>query len=1007
MTDSPQNPVRTRITWAVLGLFAVLALALSWPLVAHLGDRLPGTATWAFDESTFVWNIWHFKHTLLDLHTSPLHSELIWYPLGIDLILYTFNFFNALIALPLQVAISLPLASNLTLLLATTLSGLGAYLLSFFVLRVAFLERRNPQSAICNLQSAMRLAALLAGLIYAFASNRAIYAALGHYDMVTTQWLPFYALYLLKTLREPRLKNAVMAGLFFALAALAEMIFASFLALLTVVVLLASWRAGRNVSQAAGLRLWRRPRQSGGLRYTPILRADAHTARGSTASENVGPVGNRPYTPILRSGWPAVWGRLALAAAVALLIWSPVLIPIGREFLTGDYALTGWGESVKLSADVAGLVTPTELNPLDTGDWGLGTGSRWQTALRQVEEGKGQFGDINTVFLGYVTLALALLGAWRGRGKLRAWSWSALVFGVLCLGPLLQINGRYRFSLANLLPEGVTLPLPFALLHFIPFINANRAPNRNSVILMLALAVLAACGAAWVLGKISESANQRITNRAIRHSPFAIRLVYLSTCLLAAFIILEHLAVPMPTTDARVPEIYSRISQEPGDFAVMQLPLGWRNSFGVLGSEQTQLQYFQTIHGKPMIGGNISRAPAFRMDYFRRIPLFRALTDLEMYQAVTPETDAAVRSQAASLMALYDVRYFITTSPIPGRYPYQDTWKQTEDYALSVLPLQKPAFWEQDGYRAYRVIQPAVPFPFRLDLGTTGTEPYVGAGWDYRTDEQLYGATGIWATDTTAELYLPLAEPREVALRMAVAPLTYAGAFSQTVTIKVNGTTVLQNRPLAAGWQTIEAAVPAAATRRGPNRITLTFAWASSPRQVFPDPASRALIDGTGTVSPVNLDVHSFGEAFISAFAADGSETKASAGRRGYNVAVFDPHTGKLLESRGFDTAANAYETGALAAYLAGIPQGRIVVLATKGDATANLTPAAVAALAGLGSRVTATAELAGQAHALIGVQGAAPGAAAEAIGPKDVFLRVAGDFRTLAAAVDWVEVGP
>ena len=52
---------------------------------------------------------------------------------------------------------------------------------------------------------------------------------------------------------------------------------------------------------------------------------------------------------------------------------------------------------------------------------------------------------------------------------------------MLALGPLLQINGRYRFSLDNLLPEGVTFPLPFTLLHFIPFINANRAPNRNSV----------------------------------------------------------------------------------------------------------------------------------------------------------------------------------------------------------------------------------------------------------------------------------------------------------------------------------------------------------------------------------------------------------------------------------------------------------------------------------------------------------------------------------------------
>ena len=379
--------------------------------------------------------------------------------------------------------------------------------------------------------------------------------------MVTTQWLPFYALYLLKTLREPKLKNAVLAGLFFAMAALAEMIFASFLGLFTAVIVLAVWRP------------WR-------LRWS-------------------------------------AFGRLALAMAVAVLIWAPVLMPIAREFLTGDYALTGWGESVKLSADAVGLVTPTALNPIARAarlfrDAGAAQTDSWAAALRAVEEGKSRFSDINTVFLGYVTLALAVLGAWVGRKRLRPWIWSALVFGVLALGPLLQINGRYRFSLDNMLPEGVTFPLPFTLLHFIPFINGNRAPNRNSAILMLTLAVLAGYGAAWLLGRIAngkwqmangkdQTERSKQATRFTLHAPRSTRaLVYLSACLLAILILAEHLAVPLPTTDATIPQVYQQIAAEPGEFAIMQLPLGWRNSFGVLGSEQTNLQYFQTAHGKPM-----------------------------------------------------------------------------------------------------------------------------------------------------------------------------------------------------------------------------------------------------------------------------------------------------------------------------------------------------------------------------------------------------------------------
>ncbi len=950
--------------WAVLGLFVLLALALTWPLAAHLSTRVPGTATWAFDESTFAWNIWYFRHALLDLHTNPLHSNLIWFPLGIDLILYTYNFFNALIALPLQLAGNVPLASNVTLLLATVLSGLGAYLLARYALGNFGRERRlTRRDAV--------LAAVVAGVIYAFASNRAVYAALGHYDMFTTQWLPFYTLYLVKTLRETRAKNALLAGLFFALAALAEMIFASFLALFSVIILLAVWRS-------------------------------------------------------LRSRWAAL-GRLVVAAVVAGLLWMPVLLPIAREFAAGDYALEGWGESIKLSADLVGLVTPTALNPL------LGAEGDWQPALRAVEEGKGRFGDINTVFLGWVTMALALAGAWVGRRRVAAWAGSALVFGILALGPLLQVNGRFRFNLDGLLPEGVTFPLPFALLHFIPVINGNRAPNRNSVILMLALAVLAAYAVGWWLShrgswragvelasedanstrltSTAESASSKMDRARVSHgdSVFSV----LSVAIVVALILIEHLAVPLPTTDARVPAVYENIAASRDEFTILQLPLGWRNSFGVFGSEQTNLQYFQTGHGKAMLGGNISRAPDFKMDYFKRIPLFQALTALEMYEDVPPEVDAAARAQAGELMALYNVRYFITTPPIAGRYPYRDTWQRTEQYAFDVLPLEDEPLWEADGYRVYRVEQPAVPFPFRLDVGTPGTEPYLGEGWDLALAEQPYGATASWATGQTAYLYLPMPQDRCTSdfciaggaypLKVHIAPLTYEGAAPQSVSFYVNGKQMGLPYPLTPGWQTIEQWV--AGLHCGSNTVELRFDWAVSPRTAFPDASSRAVIGTTGRTSPVNLDVHAFSEAYIAATAADGTALDASAGRAGYNVAVLDERTGALLDKAGFDTTANTHEADRLAAYLQRIPAGRIVVLATKGTATSNLTPAAVAAMRGVGSNVTGAEQLAGQAHALVGVQGTAPGSAAETVAP-DAFLRVAGDYRTLAAAVDWVELG-
>ena len=82
-------------------------------------------------------------------------------------------------------------------------------------------------------------------------------------------------------------------------------------------------------------------------------------------------------------------------------------------------------------------------------------------------------------------------------------------FAVFTLGPLLQFKGRFLFPLDNLLREqglaqDVTMPMPFALLHYLPIIKANRVPNRFSVVLSLALAVLVGYGAHWILSRAAS-----------------------------------------------------------------------------------------------------------------------------------------------------------------------------------------------------------------------------------------------------------------------------------------------------------------------------------------------------------------------------------------------------------------------------------------------------------------------------------------------------------------------
>ena len=122
----------------------------------------------------------------------------------------------------------------------------------------------------------------------------------------------------------------------------------------------------------------------------------------------------------------------------------------------------------------------------------------------------------------------------------------------------------------------------------------------------------------------------------------------------------------------------------------------------------------------------------------------------------------------------------------------------------------------------------------------------------------------------------------------------------------------------------------------------------------------------------------------------------------GYNLAVIDPRSGKLLDRHGFDTTPGGSESqaGALAGYIASVAEGQIVVVALQGDGTAHLTGEAVAAFHEIGGQADPRGTT-GWSHAIVGTKGAAPSTALEVADPESGWLRVAPDRRTLAIAMD------
>jgi hypothetical protein len=275
-----------------------------------------------------------------------------------------------------------------------------------------------------------------------------------------------------------------------------------------------------------------------------------------------------------------------------------------------------------------------------------------------------------------------------------------------------------------------------------------------------------------------------------------------------------------------------------------------------------------------------------------------------------------------------------------------------------------------------------------------------GDGW--AQDETIQGASANWAVAQGAQIFLPGQADHTLTIRAL--PFEHPDAAGQTMTPRVNGH-ALQQANLSPGWHTYSWAVPARLLQPGLNDVRLEFGRLSVPADVLP---GNGIIGATGIQAVQPIEVNSGGPAGFAYITV--GEQDGSAHGPGYNVAVVDPRTGNLLDRRAFDTTPHGSqaEAEALASFLAGLPNGQVVVVALQGDGAAQLTDATIAAFQSIGGQ-SDPRDTSGWSHAIIGAKGAAPGTALEASGQDNGWLRVAPDRRSLGIAVDvvqWEQVG-
>ena len=333
-----------------------LAILATWPLSTSLPTHLPGAST---DALIHYWNGWWVQQAL-GQGLSPFYTNNIFYPDGVGLVTHNLAWLNIVSWLGLEPLLDNGiLAYNLVVLLNLVACGLAMYLLAYRLTGLA-------------------TAAFVAGVIYQLWPYRL--AQLDHPNLVATQWLPIFLLFLVRTVENGRWRDALLTGITFALVGYTRwqlLIPATLMGVVYFISTATAWLSGKRRSF-----------------LFPLL----------------------------------------AAASVAIILLLPPALLLRQAQQTETAAnLLFLGEEAIMQTDALAYVTPSNLHPL----WKPLTQPLYAHYYADRFDGR-----IFPAYLGIITMALALLGIYYRRRASLVWILLAFIFISLAAGATFRFNGQ-------------------------------------------------------------------------------------------------------------------------------------------------------------------------------------------------------------------------------------------------------------------------------------------------------------------------------------------------------------------------------------------------------------------------------------------------------------------------------------------------------------------------------------------------------------------------------------
>ncbi len=392
----------------------------------------------------------------------------------------------------------------------------------------------------------------------------------------------------------------------------------------------------------------------------------------------------------------------------------------------------------------------------------------------------------SAIGLGWLPLALALvgvLGAWR---QTRWWALLVGVCMVLALGPQLSLLGERTFTKYSL-----PVVLPYAFVSSLPGLSFMRTPGRFMMLGSVALAVLVGYGLTWLMARRP-------------------RWRYAIAALAAILVLIPAWPQPWPQEALRpVPAFYQQIAADPARYGVLDLPLRPRDK-----SRETQIQFTgryqldQMTHGKGIASGYLSFV-------YQQHPLFPCWFADDQ----TP-SDVTINRKKVSCftngqyeLARNGYRYVVAHKAQPNFPDFNDlkpgSWadKEARAFVDDALPSASPIA-DDDLATVYAVPANAAPIAVTMEMRE---------GWEERDNGER------WA-QSPATLYIASPTAQSAVLQIAVGQMHDAdspsgigtagrlrvrmGDATQTVDVRA-GQTVDVPVSLAAGGQTVTLALEA------------------------------------------------------------------------------------------------------------------------------------------------------------------------------------------------------